>query len=74
MSLKCERKTLHKYYSYRDKINVKKSIQYFNCQSGLVTNIHILDSGIALVNKRRFNFIESNMFCFCDSTILSCLV
>ena len=24
MSLKCERKTLHKYYSYRDKINVKK--------------------------------------------------
>ena len=45
-----------------------------NCQSGLVTNIHILDSGIALVNKRRFNFLESNMFCFCDSTILSCLV
>ena len=45
-----------------------------NCQSGLVTNIHILDSGIALVNKRRFNFLQSNMFCFCDSTILSCLV
>ena len=45
-----------------------------NCQSGLVTNIHILDSGIALVNKRRFNFLESNMFCFCDSTIRSCLV
>ena len=45
-----------------------------NCQSGLVTNIHILDSGIALVNKRRFNFLESNMFSFCDSTILSCLV
>ena len=30
MSLKCERKTLHKYYSYRDKINVKKTIQYYN--------------------------------------------
>ena len=24
MSPKCERKTLHKYYSYKDKINVKK--------------------------------------------------
>ena len=24
MSLNCERKTLHKYYSYKDKINVQK--------------------------------------------------